>query len=218
MNNDMSKKLAVDFYRKMKFIRRFEEKVVELVNRNEIYGTTHEYVGQEAVAVSVCSALEQDDYIISTHRGHGHMIAKGGDIRYMFSELMGKASGYNRGKGGSMHISEPGIGILGANGIVGAGVPVAAGAALAIKMRNSSQIVAVFYGDGAVGFRNLARSGHKEQRKRRGNAGESALHQAAGSGKPRRAGEGRFAEVRGTNGCALGAQEEAFAGNEQWPD
>jgi pyruvate dehydrogenase E1 component alpha subunit len=149
MKIDISKKLAVDFYMKMKLIRRFEEKVVQLVNRNEIYGTTHECVGQEAVAVGVCSALEQADYIITNHRGHGHMIAKGGDLRYMFSELMGKASGYNRGKGGSMHMSEPDLGILGANGIVGAGVPIAVGAALAIKMKKSRQVVAVFYGDGA---------------------------------------------------------------------
>jgi pyruvate dehydrogenase E1 component alpha subunit len=149
MKLEIPKGLAVEFYRKMKLIRRFEEKVVELVNKNEIYGTTHECVGQEAVAVGVCSAMMKEDYIISTHRGHGHLIAKGGDVRYMFSELMGKASGYNRGKGGSMHISEPGLGILGANGIVGAGVPIAVGAALAIKMKKSEQIVAVFYGDGA---------------------------------------------------------------------
>ena len=86
---------------------------------------------------------------MSTHRGHGHIIAKGGDIRYMFAELMGKSSGYNHGKGGSMHIAEPAIGILGANGIVGAGVPIAAGAALALKLKNQDKIVAVFYGDGA---------------------------------------------------------------------
>ena len=149
MKGEITRELAVEFYRKMKLIRRFEEKVVELVNKNEIYGTTHECVGQEAVAVGVCSALEKDDYIISTHRGHGHLIAKGGDVRYMFSELMGKAGGYNRGKGGSMHISAPDLGILGANGIVGAGVPIAVGAALAIRMKKSRQAVAVFYGDGA---------------------------------------------------------------------
>jgi TPP-dependent pyruvate/acetoin dehydrogenase alpha subunit len=149
MNSDITKELAIEFYRKMKLIRRFEENVVELVNKNEIYGTTHECVGQEAVAVGVCSALEKDDYITSNHRGHGHLIAKGGDVRYMFAELMGKVSGYNRGTGGSMHISEPGLGILGANGIVGAGVPIAVGAALAVKMKKSGHIIAAFFGDGA---------------------------------------------------------------------
>lgn len=144
------KELALDFYKKMKLIRRFEEKVVELVNRDEIYGTTHECIGQEAVAVGVCSALRSSDYITSTHRGHGHVIAKGGDIRYMFSELMGKVNGYNRGKGGSMHISDPDLGILGANGIVGAGVPIAVGAALAVKMKKMDRVVISFYGDGAV--------------------------------------------------------------------
>ncbi len=146
---EISKSLALELYKKMKLTRRFEEKVVELVNSNEIYGTTHECVGQEAVAAGICTALDSSDYIMSTHRGHGHMISKGGDIKYMFAELMGKSSGYNRGKGGSMHIAEPAIGILGANGIVGAGVPIATGAALALKFHKKDQIVAVFYGDGA---------------------------------------------------------------------
>ena len=118
-------------------------------NANEIYGTTHEYIGQEAVAVGICLALEQEDYIMSTHRGHGHMIAKGGELKYMFAELMGKSSGYNCGKGGSMHIAEPAIGILGANGIVGGGVPIACGAALSLKLDKRKQIVVSFYGDGA---------------------------------------------------------------------
>jgi TPP-dependent pyruvate/acetoin dehydrogenase alpha subunit len=149
MNSKISKKLALEMYKKMKLCRKFEEKVIELVNTNEIYGTTHEYIGQEAVAVGICSALHPGDYIMSTHRGHGHMIAKGGELKYMFAELMGKSTGYNCGKGGSMHIAEPKIGILGANGIVGGGVPIATGAALALKLDNRDEIVVSFYGDGA---------------------------------------------------------------------
>jgi acetoin:2,6-dichlorophenolindophenol oxidoreductase subunit alpha len=147
---EINKDKALELYKKMVMCRRFEEKVVELVNADEIYGVTHEYVGQEAVAVGVCSALEKNDWISSTHRGHAHIISKGGEIKFMFSELFGKANGYNKGKGGSMHIADPNIGILGANGIVGAGVPIAAGAALAIKIKNLKQIVVSFYGDGAA--------------------------------------------------------------------
>ena len=150
MKEKISKKLALELYRKMRLCRRFEEKVIELVNNNEIYGTTHEYIGEEAVGVGICSALDGKDFISSTHRGHGHIISKGGDIKYMFAELFGKENGYNRGKGGSMHISEPALGILGANGIVGAGVPIAVGAALAMKLRKKSHIVVTFYGDGAA--------------------------------------------------------------------
>jgi pyruvate dehydrogenase E1 component alpha subunit len=150
MFEEITKDKAVEFYKKMLLCRRFEEKVVELVNTDEIYGVTHEYVGQEAIAVGICSALEKNDWISSTHRGHAHIISKGGEIKFMFSELFGKANGYNSGKGGSMHIADPSIGILGANGIVGAGVPIAAGAALAIKIKNLKQIVVSFYGDGAA--------------------------------------------------------------------
>ena len=150
MTGTISKETALDLYRKMRLCRRFDETVIELVNKNEIYGVTHEYIGQEASAVGVCSALQTADYITSNHRGHGHIIAKGGDIRLMFSELMGKANGYNGGKGGSMHIADPGIGILGANGIVGAGTPIAVGAALALKHKNQNQVVVSFFGDGAI--------------------------------------------------------------------
>src|SRR5262245_62724849 len=108
-------------------IRRFEERVVELVNANEIAGVTHEYVGQEAVAAGVCAALRTDDVITSTHRGHGHVIAKGADVRRMMAELLGRVEGLNRGRGGSMHIADLGVGIYGANGIVAAGAPFAAG-------------------------------------------------------------------------------------------
>ncbi len=150
MSNELSKEFAVEIYKKLKLCRRFEEKVIELVNTNEIYGTTHEYIGEEAVAVGICAALEDEDYIMSTHRGHGHMVAKGADMKFMFSELMGRANGYNSGKGGSMHIAEPAIGILGANGIVGAGMPIAVGSALALKIDKKKSIVVSFYGDGAA--------------------------------------------------------------------
>jgi len=137
-------------YRTMRMIRRFEERVVELVNRDEIPGVTHEYVGQEAVATGVCHALRPDDVITSTHRGHGHILAKGGDPRRMMAELMGKATGYNRGRGGSMHIADLSLGIYGANGIVGAGSPIACGAALAAKLRGSDGVAVAFFGDGGM--------------------------------------------------------------------
>jgi pyruvate dehydrogenase E1 component alpha subunit len=137
-------------YRRMRLIRRFEERVVELVNRNEIPGTTHEYVGEEAVAVGVCDALRPDDVITSTHRGHGHILAKGGDPGRMMAELMGKATGYNRGRGGSMHIADVGLGIYGANGIVGAGAPIACGAAMAAKLQGTDRVAVAFFGDGAT--------------------------------------------------------------------
>jgi len=149
MSEKITKELALELYRKMVLCRKFEEKVVELVNKNEIYGTTHEYIGEEAVAAGVCSALRNDDLLASTHRGHGHIISKGGDVRYMFAELLGRIDGYNKGKGGSMHIADVGIGVLGANGIVGAGVPIAVGAALAIKIKKLDKAVISFFGDGA---------------------------------------------------------------------
>ncbi len=140
----------IDFYRTMRLIRRFEERVVELVNRNEIPGVTHEYVGEEAVATGVCRALRPDDVITSTHRGHGHILAKGGDPRRMMAELMGKATGYNRGRGGSMHIADLALGIYGANGIVGAGAPIACGAAMAARLRGEDRVAVAFFGDGAT--------------------------------------------------------------------
>jgi acetoin:2,6-dichlorophenolindophenol oxidoreductase subunit alpha len=137
-------------YRKMRLIRRFEERVIQLVNANEIAGTTHEYIGEEAIAVGVCSILKQTDIIASTHRGHGHIIAKGGDVKQMMAELFGRVTGYNRGKGGSMHIADLALGIYGANGIVAAGVPIAAGAAWAAKLRNTGQVAVAFFGDGGA--------------------------------------------------------------------
>jgi pyruvate dehydrogenase E1 component alpha subunit len=137
-------------YRTMRTIRRFEERVVDLVNANEIAGVTHEYVGQEAVATGVCAALRPDDVITSTHRGHGHVIAKGADVRRMMAELLGRVDGLNSGRGGSMHIADLGIGIYGANGIVAAGAPIAAGAAWTARQAGSGGVAATFFGDGGA--------------------------------------------------------------------
>ena len=134
----------------MRLIRRFEERVIELVNADEIAGVTHEYIGQEAVATGVCRTLGGDDIITSTHRGHGHLLAKGGDPRRMMAELLGRTDGYNGGHGGSMHIADVGLGVYGANGIVGAGVPIAAGAAWAALKQGRGRIAACFFGDGAM--------------------------------------------------------------------
>lgn len=145
----MDEKMMVEVYRKMLRIRRFEEKVSELFSAGRIPGFVHLYIGEEAVAVGACAALRKDDYITSTHRGHGHCIAKGGSLKYMMAELFGKETGYCKGKGGSMHIADIELGILGANGIVAAGIPIAVGAALSAKMRNTDQIALAFFGDGA---------------------------------------------------------------------
>jgi pyruvate dehydrogenase E1 component alpha subunit len=130
-------------------IRHFETRVRDLFAAGEMPGFVHLYLGQEAVAVGACAALRADDFITSTHRGHGHIIAKGADMRYMMAELYGKATGYNKGKGGSQHIAWPGLGILGANGIVGAGLPIATGAAMSARLRKSGQVAVCFFGDGA---------------------------------------------------------------------
>jgi pyruvate dehydrogenase E1 component alpha subunit len=139
-----------DLYRTMRTIRRFEERIVDLVNANEIAGVTHEYVGQEAVATGICAALRPDDVITSTHRGHGHVIAKGADVRRMMAELLGRVDGLNRGRGGSMHIADLSLGIYGANGIVAAGAPFAAGAAWAATVDGSGRVAATFFGDGGA--------------------------------------------------------------------
>ncbi len=140
----------LEAYRTMLKIRRFEERVDELVLKGEIHGTTHLYIGMEAVAVGVCSALRPEDYITSTHRGHGHCIAKGADLGRMMAELLGRETGYCKGKGGSMHIADLEQGNLGATGIVGAGIPIATGAGLAITLRHQDRVVACFFGDGAA--------------------------------------------------------------------
>ena len=135
---------------KMLLIRAFDEKVNELYAEGQLHGTAHFYVGQEAVAVGVISALKEGDVITGTHRGHGHAIAFGLDIDRMAAELLGKVSGYCRGKGGSMHIADVKAGMLGANGIVGGSMGVACGAAWAFKQRKESRVVVCFFGDGAV--------------------------------------------------------------------
>src|SRR5512143_1897063 len=121
-------------YRQMWRIRAFEYGVLDCVKRGLVKGGPHLYVGEEAVAVGVCSALRATDYVTSTHRGHGHCIAKGGQLKPMMAELFAKATGYCKGKGGSMHIADMDLGILGANGIVGAGIPIAVGAALSSRL------------------------------------------------------------------------------------
>jgi pyruvate dehydrogenase E1 component alpha subunit len=137
-------------YTNMLKIRRFEEKVGELFAAGKIPGFVHLYIGEEAVATGVCAHLRPDDYITSTHRGHGHLISKGGDLKLMMAELFGKRTGYCKGKGGSMHIADVDLGILGANGIVGGGPPIATGAALAAKYMGTDRVAVCFLGDGAT--------------------------------------------------------------------
>ncbi len=146
---DIPRDTLILMYERMLKIRHFEDRVKDLFAAGEMPGFVHLYLGQEAVAVGACTPLNDDDYITSTHRGHGHIIAKGGDMKRMMAELYGKATGYNKGKGGSMHIADPRLGILGANGIVGAGLPIATGAGLSAKLRKSGQVAICFFGDGA---------------------------------------------------------------------
>jgi 2-oxoisovalerate dehydrogenase E1 component len=136
-------------YATMYRIRRFEEKTAELFKEGVVKGTAHSYVGEEAIAAATCANLRLDDYIGSNHRGHGHCIAKGADLQKMMAELMGKETGYCRGLGGSMHIADMSLNILGANGIVAAAIPIATGASLAAKLRGTDQVVVAFFGDGA---------------------------------------------------------------------
>ena len=145
----LDRKILLDMYRKMVLIREFESRVVEEFAKGSIPGFVHTYIGEEAVAVGVCSNLREDDFITSTHRGHGHCIAKGCEVKHMMAELFGKETGYCKGKGGSMHIADVSRGMLGANGIVGAGLPLACGAALSAQVRGTDQICVSFFGDGA---------------------------------------------------------------------
>jgi TPP-dependent pyruvate/acetoin dehydrogenase alpha subunit len=138
-------------YEQMLKIRVFEEHVNELYLSAKMPGLAHLYIGEEAVAVGVCEALRRDDYITSTHRGHGHCLAKGASIDRMFAELLGKEAGYCRGKGGSMHIADQETGNLGANAIVGGSTALATGAAMSSKMRGTQQVTVCFFGDGALG-------------------------------------------------------------------
>jgi pyruvate dehydrogenase E1 component alpha subunit len=140
---------ALDLYRTMWRIRAFETRVGELFAANRIPGFVHLSIGQEAVPTGVSSVLRHDDYITSTHRGHGHMIAKGADPRRMMAEIFGKSTGYCKGKGGSMHIADFSLGVLGANGVVAGGFPIAVGAGLSCKLRGTKQVVVCYFGDGA---------------------------------------------------------------------
>ncbi|MGA2768162.1 MAG: pyruvate dehydrogenase (acetyl-transferring) E1 component subunit alpha [Candidatus Bathyarchaeia archaeon] len=145
----LAKEKLAEMYEKMLEIRCFEEKVFELYGQNLVPGTIHLYAGEEAVAVGVCSCLRKDDYITSTHRGHGHCIAKGAELKRTMAEILGKKTGYCKGKGGSMHIADFNIGMLGATAVVGAGLPIAVGAGLSAKLRKTDQVVACFFGEGA---------------------------------------------------------------------
>jgi pyruvate dehydrogenase E1 component alpha subunit len=146
----MNEEEMIDILKKMLLIRYFEERVEQLFARGLIFGTTHLYIGEEAVAVGACKAIREDDYITSTHRGHGHFIAKGGDPKRIMAELLGREEGYCKGRGGTQHMAELAIGHLGSNGITGGGIPIATGAALSIKLRRKEQVVVCFFGDGAA--------------------------------------------------------------------
>ena len=146
---NIPKETLILMLERMLKIRYFEDRVKDLFAAGSLPGFVHLYLGEEAVAAGTCATLNDNDYITSTHRGHGHIIAKGGEMKYMMAELFGKATGYNKGKGGSMHIAWPKLGILGANGIVGGGIPIATGAALSAKLRKSGQVAVCFFGDGA---------------------------------------------------------------------
>ncbi len=146
---NLGKKKLIDLYSVMLTIRRFEERVVEEVRAGNISGFVHSYIGEEAIAAGVCAHLKTEDRIVSHHRGHGHCIAKGADMRKMMAEIYGRKTGCCKGKGGSMHIADFSVGMLGADGIVGAGLPIATGAALAAKLEKKRNVAVVFFGDGA---------------------------------------------------------------------
>lgn len=148
--SSMKKENLIDLLYQMELIRLFEERVEKLFQQGRIHGTMHLCIGQEATAVGACAVLEEQDKILSTHRGHGHAIAKGMEINRMMAELLGRETGYCKGKGGSMHIADLDKGNLGANGIVAAGLPLATGAALASKMKKLGYVVLCFFGDGAT--------------------------------------------------------------------
>ena len=149
MSDNISSETLIDMHRRMVRIRLFEESAGKLMEDGKIPGALHLYVGEEAVASGVMTHLSDQDQITSTHRGHGHLIAKGGEFDRMFAELFGRSTGYCKGKGGSMHICNMDIGMLGANGIVGGGPPIAMGAAFSNKFRKSEQVACCFFGDGA---------------------------------------------------------------------
>lgn len=146
----LAKEKMLDAYRRMRRIRVFEEKLAELVTAGKLAGFLHLYAGEEAVAVGVCEHLNDSDVVCSTHRGHGHCIAKGVDMRGMMAELFGRSTGICKGRGGSMHIADLDRGMLGANGIVGAGIPLATGAALTASVKKTGGVAVAFFGDGAT--------------------------------------------------------------------
>lgn len=141
--------LLAEMYRSMLRIRRFEEKLSELYAGGMTHGSLHLYIGEEAVAVGICANLRKDDFVTSTHRGHGHCIAKGAPMDRLMAEFMGRRDGLCGGRGGSMHVFDLSVGILGTNGIVGAGIPIAVGAGLSARVRRTDQVTACFFGDGA---------------------------------------------------------------------
>ena len=145
----MTPDTQLELLRTMQTIRRFEERASDDFQAGRIYGVVHCYIGQEAVATGICANLKRDDQIISTHRGHGHCIAKGADLKRMMAELYGKRTGYCKGKGGSMHIADFSIGMLGANGIVAGGIPIITGAGLAAQLEGQGRVAVSFFGDGA---------------------------------------------------------------------
>ena len=147
---NFSKEKLIHLYKQMWDIRLFEEKIDELIKQGKLHGTTHLCIGQEACAVGSCAVLRKDDKITSTHRGHGHSIAKGADMKRMMAELFGKATGYCKGKGGSMHIADVENGNLGSNGVVAGGIPIAVGSALTAKMKKFDYVTLSFFGDGAT--------------------------------------------------------------------
>ncbi len=149
MSDEISNETLLDLHRRMVRIRHFEETAGKMMEDGKIPGALHLYVGEEAVASGVMIHLSNEDQITSTHRGHGHLIAKGGEFDRMFAELFGRATGYCKGKGGSMHISNMDLGMLGANGIVGGGPPIAVGAAFSNKYRKTNNVACCFFGDGA---------------------------------------------------------------------
>ena len=145
----VDKTLLMEMLRRMVRIRRFEERVIQLVDRGEIVGAAHSYIGEEAVAVGACLALRDDDWITGNHRSHGHPIAKGGDVKRAMAELLGKSTGFCKGKGGSMHLADFSIGILGESGILGSSIPTAVGAALGSMLQGNDRVAVTFFGDGA---------------------------------------------------------------------
>ncbi len=144
-----SREFLEQLYRTTYTIRIFETECIKLYRQGLIIGYFHPYLGEEAIATGVCAALRPDDYIVSTHRGHGHCIASGGQLKKMVAEVLGREAGYCRGRGGSMHIADIDTGNIGANGIVGGGIPIGVGAGLGISIRGSEQVVAIFFSDGA---------------------------------------------------------------------